>query len=241
MKLMKMINKIKIMYILFFVSMPCFASKYQEAFLKANNLYQQKSYKQAFDLYQSIRNKGPATWFNMGNCAYNMGDYIDAIIYFEKAKKNTSLARRKDIDFNLAIVYDRLGIAKEKTNQTYLYDIFNMFSLFLLQMFFLFFWFVFFISFVFIKRLRLLVLSSALFFSFLFSLVLFFKYRSINYPLAIVKSSASMFTGPNQKYHQIAEISAADKVVVQKIDKNWYKIKSNGVNGWVSAENIEII
>ena len=219
----------------------CFASKNQEAFLLANKLYQEKQYKKAFDLYASIKNKGYATFFNMGNCAFCLENTVDAILYWNKAKKVAPWSKYEAIDYNIAIAYDQLEICPDETFIDELYMILNLFSLFSLQIVFLLFWFCFFLSFFLLKRLRTLILSVFLCFSICMSVILMLKYQTRNYPMALVKSSILMLSGPNKNFHEIAKLSAADKVIVQKMHKNWYKIKRGGVTGWILSDGVEII
>jgi len=223
------------------ISVSCFASKNQEAFLNANKLCNQKKYKEALNLYTSIEKKGYATWFNMGNCVFCLGNYVDAILYWNRAKKTAPFSKHEVIDYNIAVAHDRLEVPQKTTCWDQFYDLLNLFSLFSLQVLLLCFWLGFFVSFIWIKKFRALILSLLLFLSIVLSVILCLKYRARMYPAALVKSSLSMFTGPNEKYHEIAKLSVADKVVVQKTDKNWYKIKSDGVTGWVLSDGVEII
>jgi len=230
-------------FLICFISVTCFASKNQEAFLNANKLCKQKKYKEALVLYKSIEKKGYATLFNMGNCAFCSENYVNAILYWSRAKKSAPFSKYEDINYNISVAHDRLEITQKITFWDEVYDLLNLFSMFSLQILFLFFWFAFFISFMWIKRLRVFILFSVPFFVFVFSTALFLKYRARSFPTALVKSAILVFSGPNENYHEVAKLSVAkaDKVIVQKIHKNWYKIKSDGVTGWVLSDGVEII
>jgi len=223
------------------VFVTCFASKQEELFLKANDSYKSKNYKESFDLYKSIIKKGSTTFYNMGNCSFKLEKYLDAIIYWYRAKKGASFDTLNDIYHNISAAYDKLGISHDITFWTKMKAYINRFSLFVLQVLFLFFWFILFFLFIFLKKFRKFILLLPLFLSFGFSILLFVKHRAVNYPIAIVKSSSSLFAGPNEKYHQLGKLSIADKVVVQKKCKNWYKVNHDGVVGWALSENVEII
>ncbi|MFC1843159.1 SH3 domain-containing protein, partial [Candidatus Dependentiae bacterium] len=168
-------------------------------------------------------------------------NYLSAIVYWSKAKRHASFSLISDANYNISRAYDKLGISKEVSFWQELEDYINIFTLFTFQIIFLFSWLLFFVLCIFVKKLRSLILTINMFVIFLFSGIIFFKYRCIKYPRAISKASTMLFVGPNENYHQIGTLSVADKVIVQKVEKNWYKINKNGVAGWVLASNLEII
>lgn len=225
----------------FFIFTICFASKNEEAFLGANKLYSEKKYKEALNLYKSIEKKGPVTFYNMGNCEFKLENHVGAIICWHKAKKFASYPMLSDIRYNIELGYEKLGISQDKNSWQEVKDYINLFSLFSLQTMFLFFWFLFFGFFIFLKKLRVVFLTTTLLVNLVLASVLSVKYNSRNYPTAIAKSTVEVFVGPNEQYHQVGKISAVDKVVVQKIDKKWYKVNRNGVAGWVLSDKLEII
>jgi len=233
-----------ILFFIIFLGITCVASKQEEMFLTANNLYKNKEYKKALDLYKKIEKPGPVTYYNMGNCEYNMGNYVSAIVAWSRAKKGSSWSKRQDINYNIIIAHDKLGSSYEVTFWQEIKEFVCSYSLFFWQVLFLLFWFLFFAFLMFLKKeqnLRMLWLFLALSGGFIFAGTLLIKYQSIQYKIAIVIQAGSLFAGPNEKYHQIGNLSVADEVIVQKSDKNWYKIDRNGVVGWVNANQVEVI
>src|ERR1700722_3305000 len=73
----------------------------QEIFLRAHKLYEQKEIEQAYALYQSIENKGSAVWYNMGNCNYKLGKFLEAYACWHQAKKNATAKEFQDILYNI--------------------------------------------------------------------------------------------------------------------------------------------
>lgn len=62
------------------------ATTAQELFLQANQLYTQKQYQKALELYGQMPAKGPAVWYNMGNCAHQLHDDLHALLYWKRAE-----------------------------------------------------------------------------------------------------------------------------------------------------------
>jgi len=239
-----MCKKIILFFIVFTVcflgmNIVCLASKQEEMFLTANNLYEQKKYKQALDLYKKIEKKDSALLYNIGNCEFCLGHYVAAIIAWNKSKKGAALGNLNDINHNISVAYDKLGISHEVSFWQEMKDIINSFFLFYLQLLFLIFWFLFFLVFMFIKKLRGLFLGFTLSLSFIFLSIVVIKYRLIRREEAIVTSATSFFAGPNEKYHKLGDLSVADKIIVQKKEKKWYKIDHDGVVGWVLIDHVE--
>lgn len=239
--------KLKFLFILFgfvcFFSFNACAIDSEETFLKANDFYNNNKYKEALNLYRSIPAdiKGPIILYNIGNCEFRLGKYFDALISYSRAKKNASFELLNNINHNICIVDYKLGISKTETFWQKIVDIINLFSLFNLQILFIFFWFVFFILYLFLKKFRSVFLAINIFIVFIFGLFVFVKYRLEKYPLAISKSAAGVFYGPNANYHKLSDIAIAERVEVKKVYKDWCKIKYNGIAGWILASNLEII
>lgn len=76
----------KISYLLLFVTQLFWG---QEAFEKANALYQKGEYLQASSIYEGILKNGqesPEIYFNLGNCYYKLNKVAPAVYNLEKAK-----------------------------------------------------------------------------------------------------------------------------------------------------------
>jgi tetratricopeptide (TPR) repeat protein len=66
------------------------AGNVQEVFLKGNVAYLAGNIDGALKLYQTIDPKGPAVWYNLGNCYYRIGNYPEAIVAWRRAQKDAS-------------------------------------------------------------------------------------------------------------------------------------------------------
>jgi len=220
-----------------------FARDVEETFLQANQEYQNKQYEKALELYQSIEKKGPATWCNMGNCAFKTKKYIDALVCWRRAKKNASRAELVDLNKNIAAVDQILGRApKAGSLEQFVDDLLGRVSLFFLQFIFLVFWLVLFVVLFFTKKYKSVSLSILMPLNLFFGFGLFAKYRLHSNPKAIVVDrAASIFSGPDQKYSVVRKTNLADEVEVAQQRGGWCKVKSSGLAGWMLTDKLEII
>jgi len=105
---------ISIKYIVSFVLLFCslqvsFAIGASDSLKKANDLYSAKKYQQALAQYVSLYKSGYSSaplLFNTGNAYYKTGDFVRAILFYERAKLLDP--NNDDIAFNLDVA---------KTNQ----------------------------------------------------------------------------------------------------------------------------
>lgn len=209
------------------------AKNEEETFLMANDLYVNKKYKEALDLYLSIDKKGPIIFYNIGNCEFRLNNNINALIYWNKAKENSNFGLLSSINNNIDIVNEKLGIGKEALKDR-IVDFVNIFSLFSLQIYFIIFWLLLFAMFVFLKKFRLFFLTLNITIVFVFGTLVFIKYGCKLYPKVIAKSKVEIFSGENENYHKLLEVQAGNKLLLKKIKDNWYKVKYKGVTGWAN-------
>ena len=217
----------------------------QKAFAHANNLYDQKKYEEALQRYGLIDKKGSAALYNMGNCAFQLQKYVDAIVYWRRALKNCSYKNRADIEYNIAMAYKKFGYVSQKTFLSRLgesiYDFTSIFSLLWLQILFLFFWFMFFVSWLWLQRFRVFAFVFLLSLNLFIGAFLLVRYRYLQYSVAIVKDATTLFSGPDSNYHKVGDVRAADQVRIKEKFGEWYKAKNNGLVGWIKSEKVEII
>ncbi|MDP3888938.1 MAG: hypothetical protein Q8Q25_00130, partial [bacterium] len=127
------------------IMVPCFlvtllrAQNDEEQFLRAHQEYMNGRYEQALALYQSIENKGSATWYNVGNCHYHMNNYPQALACWYRAQCGASSKECDAIMHNINEVHNRTDSSELKTMHIihWFAKPFSHFSLFILQLLFL--------------------------------------------------------------------------------------------------------
>ena len=105
---MKLLTGVFILSLLSFQMV--FAGNAEEAYLKAQAAYQSGDIAKALSLYQSINPKGPAIWYNIGNCYFHQENFPEAIVAWRRAQKNLSWSDYKTTEQYIEQSYNALGI-----------------------------------------------------------------------------------------------------------------------------------
>lgn len=241
--------KIKLILLLFCCIIFCESKcRDQESFLQANKAYEQKEYKQAYDLYLGIEKKGVATWYNMGNCAYKLGNYLQAVAYWRCAQRGANTQELDVINSNIAVVEQKLGLEKP-SNVFYSFissvnKHLNNISLLFLQLAFLLSWFL---LFYFIKKnnrgkkYRTLMLVLILMFNVFLIFALLVKHNDLQHKGVVMKENTSLFAGPNEQFHVLGTVPLASKVTVVELQDQWCKIKHSNSCGWILSDSIAVL
>lgn len=227
------------LFILMLMSSAFMLGSNQEYFLKGQELYEQREYGKALESYDVITNKGPATWYNMGNCAYHMKRYDDACVYWLRARKGATKEQVHNIKTNIDLVSKAIGTSIDVAAlETPLYYI----PLVGLQVLFFALWILFF--WVTTRRhprkketLLLLVLAIIL-----VSYLLVVKYRINHRVYAMVqKDQVAFFAGPNTQYHTLGSLRRYDMVMIDKHADSWCKISCGDQTGWIPAQDLVVL
>lgn len=219
----------------------------QETFLQANKAYEHTEFQKAHDLYNSIKNKGVATWYNMGNCAYKLGNYNQALVYWNCAKLRAQSIEVNAIDKNIDIVEDKIELKKTQSYMdkllAWMIHRVNSVSLLVLQLFFLISWFL---LFFFIKRYNhgknyRLLIGILLLINIVLSLALLQKHSQLQLTGMIMKDKTLLFAGPHQQFHILNTLPIASKARIIEQQEQWCKIKHACGYGWILSDSIAII
>lgn len=215
----------------------------EETFLRANKHYQEKQYKKAFELYNSIECKGCATWHNMGNCAFRLNKHVDSLVCWRKAQRSATVREFDELQKNIDAVYEILGRVPEGSAVgRFIDNVLGRFSLFSLQLLFLIVWFSLFFVIWLTRRYKRGVLIALIPLNLLFGAATFMKYQSRwNLPAVVVKNSSTIFSGPDQNYHVMGTAHVADELKVIQTRGKWCKVRGNGLAGWALADTLEIV
>ncbi len=221
-----------------------YAINNQETFLQANQLYTKGEYAHALVKYKAISKKGPAVWYNMGNCHYQEGNKADALVCWRRAQKNGQYATCVDSDHNIQQLLRERGQLSDSgvwgRSIRWLQHRGACMPLLLFQMLFLVSWYLVWLCWRWRKRYAVLVCLIG--FSLLVSMsmvALAVKYTAHKDCCAVVRVDGTPFlSGPDRQYHAHDTLAQADLVVVHEARQDWYKVAHNGTVGWVTADAI---
>ncbi len=229
-----------------FLCVSLMASNGEEQFLRANQEYKRKKYKDAVVLYDSIKNKGRATWYNMGNCYYHMNQYIDALVCWRRAQNGSCQNEYDAIMHNIDTLHACTGsfYAQKTGFDNLVMRKINSVSLLTFQWLFL---IGLFLGIFLFKRLRrtgiyriILLLHMGL--TMLTGIACGIKYHQQKQVFGVVREKqAQLFSGPNNAYHVLLSLQETDEVLVQEQKPGWYKICIDNTIGWVPVDTVELI
>lgn len=251
---MKFMKRIMFVLLNFMFVCEVGATNYQEIFFKANELYKEGKYQQAQELYEQIPNKGTKVHYNLGNCAYKLKHFGYALVHWRRAEKEWGLFNRADLLHNIALVKQQVR-KKNKDQDSPLVrmkdslDHFSgvvisavrAFPLWLLQFVFLLTWIISFLylRYLYKKRQQFIII-------FLFCLNLFcgallairYNFDCREHGIIVVKKT-ELLSGPGKSYQVLKTLPEAKQVLVKGCSNDFYKVKVDGVVGWVAQVALE--
>ena len=230
------------------------ATNYQEMFFKANDLYKEGKFKQAKELYEQIPNKSPKVHFNLGNCAYKLGHFGYALVHWRRAEKDWGLSNRAELLHNIAMVkkqnkqelvgqdspFDRVKQGMDDIKSLVI-SASRAMSFFLLRLLFLFMWVISFLYLRFLYKKRKQAIIVILFIANLFCgalLVIRYNFECREHGIVVTKKT-ELLSGPSKSYQTLETLGETKQVLIKGHSDGFYKVKVNGVIGWVNKMTIE--
>lgn len=233
-----------------------YATSDSELFQKANELYKAGNFEQAYAAYQKIAEKDASVHYNLGNCAYKLSKFGHALLYWRKAEKEWGIFNRTELLNNIkqvkeALKTEVLQTSKEENPVTLFmkYLKTNSFSfmqaipLFYLQILFLIVWlFLFFYhKYLYKKDHKFIIVIVFLLVSVCGSM-LAIKYGMLTKQYGVVvQPRAQLLSGPGSTYHALMVIPEGKEGIIYKESHDFYKIKINGIIGWIKRGEFEKI
>lgn len=229
------------------------ATNYQETFLQANEAYKKGEFSKAYDLYKSIPNPGPEINYNLGNCAYKLGQFGYALLYWRRAERLWNIFDRSELLDNIFLLKNQVSGSDQKEKnkvfeslrwiKNYTISVVSAIPLVAIQILFLAIWLFLFlyVRFLFKRKRRFLIIILFVLIS-LLGILLVVKY-SLYYRQngVVITKKATLLSGPGSTFQELGSLAEAAEVLVQKELGDFYKIKFNGQSGWISQKEIEKI
>jgi len=220
------------------------AQTMQEKFLRANQLYDDKEYKAAYEAYQLVEPKDSVVLYNMGNCSYRLGNYLQAIAEWHQAQKDAQPSLHEMARSNIAVAEKKINAAGQPFSVAACQSLQTV-PLLWLQLMFLFIWFGFFF---FLKndnhgkKYRMFFLALLFLAIISCGILLVIQYKSlVQHKGIIMKSNVSLFAGPDEQYHVVTSLPQASCVEINEQRQEWYKIRYNNMAGWVHKDSLTVI
>ncbi len=226
-------------YVMLAAALSCHADRQQEDFLQAQHLADNKQYKEAIVLYDTMVKPGFLVWYNKGVCYYQLQNYLEAYIAFKKAEKHADKNNYRVIEKALSETAQKGGFEIRTSWKETLYISRYYVPIYLIQLFFLLtlclsIWFLLYRSFSWkICMLLMFCMIQAFYVGFIW----YMQTKQV----AIIIVPAAVYAGPGKEYQPYTSFLVGSLVNVDKKEKSWYKIKASQGTGWVEETAVNMI
>lgn len=204
--------------------------------------------------YQQIPEKNFQINYNLGNCAYKLGNDGQALLYWRRAESDWGILGRGELLENINLLQEKLSKNKKKGFDNFVSRFLSKVKKYSLswirsapilffQIMFLILWFIlfFFLKILYKKKNKVVILTLFLFiFLFGISLVLRHSYDLSRYGIVTTPKTV-LWSGPSKNFQQLGFIFQGSEVLVNKKTDNFFKVKFNGQVGWVNDDDIKEI
>jgi len=208
---------------------------------KARDFYNNGRYSAAAKIYKDMLSNGydkGMVYFNLANCYFKTGKYVDAIYYYEKAKQLRPLDKR--IIKNLDIVKAKADIENTYNIERGLFffapvDILKIGFLVFLTLLLLD------LSYINIKKRSNFVLIFILLLFVIDGTMLFYKigYEK-NVKFGIVRAATNLYAEPRAESEAKEQLAAGSRVKILEDFNNYFRVKINkDLTGWLKKSKIE--
>jgi len=228
-------------------------SKY--LFEKANECYKNGKFEDAMQAYKKICSKTPMVNYNLGNCAYKLGQKGYALLYWRRAEKDWGFFGKGELLENISLLKDSLRKRSVKTAKRNIVirlihkckiiasSFLRTVPLIVLQFIFLLLWLFLFLylRFLYKKRKKILIVSLFTVIAGVgFLMVLRYGY-SAKHCGVVVNSKSELLSGPSSFFQPIGYLSEADEVVFKKESGDFIKVKAKKMVGWIKKDFVKKI
>lgn len=207
----------------------------QELFLQANEQYKTGNYDRALEIYKKITHKGPAVWYNMGNCAYHRSETTYALLYWLKALAHSPQRIKKDSLYNCAQTGMDITYVSSLHLPSWIILICQIMFLLLLL-----------IGILCLVRKKytshqylMASLMGCIVLLGLFNYTLYTK--TTGKKALTIQEKVSLYTGPGTEYQAICTIEEPDILTIHQQESAWAKVTWKTYTGWAARNTLELI
>lgn len=235
----------KLFFLIMLTHVSLYALHSEEAFLQANQKYEQGEYQEALELYNQVKNPGFAVLYNMALACSMQKKYPQAIVYLLKAER---IASWKQLDFvydMLEKVQNKLGVYTEKSWQRMVVIFFKKciltFSILLIQILLFFCMLLVLISLYMrwgagrMGMWLLLMLMTVSLFG-----VWYAKMHYMHQQQGVILKNTQLKAGPELTFYTKDDMKMGIIVTILQRQYDFYQVRCGSLYGWITAENIGV-
>jgi tetratricopeptide (TPR) repeat protein len=247
--LLKAMKKLPVILFLFF-SISLYGESTGKTANDARTLYDNQEFKEAEKVYKGLldpKKPDPTILYNLGNCAYKIGNLPKALVYFERARRLSP--SDSDIMENLNFIRRKLSLPEIGKSNNPIDSIQNFRDFFRPDAWALMIaitWSLCWLSLVARRFLSIRKWTSSLVISmllFTLSLIAYFSQQSTTYNpenAIVVKRGTDVYVLPSEKSEEAGlKLRAGYEVTVEEERHNWLRVRDENSEGWVKSDALE--
>lgn len=229
------------------------AEDFQQKFDSANDLYEKGLYTEALELYRTIENSlfSWKLFYNMGNCQFKLNRFIEAKVYYLKARQLKPL--QSSIRNNIQIVNknfkDKIPEKEIDFLGRVVLKVESLISLNFISYLLIVFIIIFNLSlFILVRRRRNKWASYGLFFFLLLfiftSMVHIYRVQKRNSQntAVIIRDDAQLRSGPGQDNTVLFKVNPGLEVRIIDRSNGWLQVSaSSDIAGWIKEDRLTVI
>lgn len=228
------------------------AESSSDLFHQANKKYRSGSFKEAKKLYQQMPKKNAFIEYNIGNCAYKLGKYGQAMLHWKRAENNWGFFNRSELLANIQLLQEKLNlrtpieqhgyiISKLSKLKRYTFSLLRTMPLLAIQLLFLALWLFLFVYLRFLYKKRQKLIIRILFTLIAtIGIILIFRHSLAARQYGIVmKNQSPILSGPGNSFQTLLYLPEAKEIIIKHSSDEYLKIKSDRQIGWIHNKNIE--
>ncbi len=214
----------------------------EEVFLNANKLFHEQQFQEALQLYDSLPQHSWAVYYNKACCFFHLDNYVQALVYWQRALKNGGYSYKALIDDYCLRAREKLNVhnACSSWNDS-LYCATKKIPLFFWQFLFLMMLYALFFLYLSYPSMSLWRFFSLLIMTLLLLSILIFKHYYAHKQSVIVLEPSALYAGMDSSFSKVIEVPKGSMVSAFSRYKDWAKVYYHGKVGWINLSTIEFI
>lgn len=221
------------------LSMYARAQNNQELFLHGNELFGQGEYQQALEKYQTITRPGYGTYAHMAHAFERLGRDVDALVYFTKAYYMATGSDARELAHAVQTLRAQLNVHDSPTVCERVYHMSKTFPMALWQIILIVVSWMVCAALIYMQRRWICAGMIGLLMA--YSGFIYCAYYESRMQRAVMIVDAPVYSGKDIRLITGKIVDKGHEVVVTSRNDEWYKIKNNGVTGWVERDTCTLI
>jgi len=238
--------KIFLTVLLCFVTQINYTQDQQKLFSRGNELFLQRKYQDAFNVYERITDKGFVVFYNMGICGLRQNKKSETILCMKRAEKQAASYK----EFSLVDEVLEFNEKQEIIDKSWSEKITtvcrkSMLALSMLVMQLIVLLGLIFLIVIWYRRFYVQHKKTSALFVMLWFVLYFILSYKINFMQkkygVVMEASIPVLAGPDDGFYKQADLQESTLIAIIGQQNQYYKVALDKHIGWIHSQNIELV